>query len=117
MTAAVPADGDGVRVCRIHKRRQSFISAGERNLLRPSGLWLFGSSSENLGIGHHPGAQTIQFVFRPPGIDVFLMFSNTASRARRARGTQTPDLIVARGRFANGARIARAGVVCDESVP
>src|SRR5262245_44357485 len=43
-----------------------------------------------------PGVQTAQFVFRPPGIDVFLMFSNTASRARRARGTQTPDLIVAR---------------------
>jgi len=42
MTAAVPADGDGVRVCRIHKRRQSFISARERNLLRPSGLWFFG---------------------------------------------------------------------------
>src|SRR5262245_30300 len=43
-----------------------------------------------------PGVQTAQFVFRPSGIDVFLMFSNTASRARRARGTQTPDLIVAR---------------------
>src|SRR5262249_48745061 len=93
MTAAGPAAGDGARGGRSDKRRQPFISARERNLLRPSGLWLFGSSLENLGIGT---LSTVQFVFRPPGIDVFLMFFNTASRARRARGTQTPDLIVAR---------------------
>jgi hypothetical protein len=96
MTAAVPADGDGVRVCRIHKRRQSFISARERNLLRPSGLWFFGFKFREPGIGHHPGPRRHNSFSAPPGIDVFLMFSNTASRARRARGTQTLDLIVAR---------------------
>src|SRR5262249_58402615 len=32
MTAAVPADGDRVTVCRIHKRGQSFILVRERNL-------------------------------------------------------------------------------------
>jgi hypothetical protein len=79
MTAAVPADGDRVRVCRIHKRCQSFISARERNLLRPSGLWLFGSSLENLELDVVPGARRHNSFFRPSGLDVFLMFSNDAS--------------------------------------
>jgi hypothetical protein len=108
MTAAVPADGDGVRVCRIHKRRQSFISARERNLLRPSGLWFFGSSLENLGIGRRPGGQTAQFVFPPVGA---LMFSLCSPIPRAGRGERAapkaPDLIVAR----EDSQIARASCV------
>jgi len=65
MTAAVPANGEGVRVCRIYKRRQSFISVGERNLLRQQELCVFGSS---LGIAPRP---TRDIRFPPSRIDVF----------------------------------------------
>ena len=65
MTAAVPANGDGVRVCRIYNRRQSFISVGERNLLRQQELCVFGSS---LGIAPRP---TRDIRFPPSRIDVF----------------------------------------------
>jgi hypothetical protein len=55
MIAAVPADGDGVRVCRIHNRRQSFISTRKWNLLRQPGLCLFGSSSSCSCLGRGRG--------------------------------------------------------------
>ena len=72
MTAAVPANGDGIRVCRIYNRRQSFISAGERNLLRQQELCVFGSS---LGVApRQPGT----FVFRSRALMFFLTFSNNA---------------------------------------
>jgi hypothetical protein len=68
MTAAVPANGDGVRVCRIYSRRQSFISVGERNLLRQQELCVFGSS---LGVApRQPGT----FIFRRRALMFFLMF-------------------------------------------
>jgi hypothetical protein len=76
MTAAVPADGDRVRVCRIHKRGQSFISVRERNLSRSGKLNLFGPNRGNPG-KHFP-RRDIRHVFRPSGIDVFVMFSNRA---------------------------------------
>ena len=70
MTAAVPANGDGIRVCRIYNRRQSFISVGERNLLRQQELCVFGSS---LGVApRQPGT----FVFRSRALMFFLTFSN-----------------------------------------
>ena len=70
MTAAVPANGDGIRVCRIYNRRQSFISVGERNLLRQQELCVFTSS---LGIApRQPGT----FVFRSRALMFFLTFSN-----------------------------------------
>src|SRR5262249_5020762 len=76
MTAAVPADGDRVRVCRIHKRGQSFISVRERNLSRSGKLNLFGPNRGNPG-KHFP-RRDIRRVFRPSSIDVFVMFSNRA---------------------------------------
>ena len=41
MTAAVPADGDGVRVCRIHKRRQSFIFGARAEPFATAGTMVF----------------------------------------------------------------------------
>ena len=72
MTAALPANGDGVRVCRVYNRRQSFISVGERNLLRQQELRAFGSS---LGIAPR---LTGTFVFRRRALMFFLRFSNNA---------------------------------------
>src|SRR6266446_1031596 len=53
MTAAVPADGDRVRVCRIHKRRQSFISPRERNLSQSGKLGFFGPNQANFRLRNH----------------------------------------------------------------
>src|SRR5215510_4997727 len=96
MTAAVPADGDRVGCAEFTNDASHLFRCAGGTFCDRRDYGFSASSLENLGIGHHPGAQTAQFVFGPPGIDVFLMFSDTASRARRARGTQTPDLIVAR---------------------
>src|SRR5215471_14797612 len=75
MTAAVPANGDGIRVCRIYNRRQSFISVGERNLLRQQELCVFGSS---LGIAPRPTGTFFSAVFRRRVLMFFLMFFNNA---------------------------------------
>src|SRR6266516_4222373 len=87
MTAAVPADGDRVRVCRIHKR-QSFISIRERNLSRSGKLNLFGPNRGNSGIGKHSRAGTFGTFFASD-IDVFVMFSHSASGVSRLDGSKS----------------------------
>jgi len=88
MTAAVPADGDRVRVCRIHKRGQSFISIRERNLSRSGKLNLFGPNRGNSGIGKHSRAGTFGTFFASD-IDVFVMFSHSASGVNRLDGSKS----------------------------
>jgi hypothetical protein len=72
MMAAVPADGDRVRVCRIHNRRQSFISAREWNLSPSGKLNSFGPNQGNSGIGNHSREGT------------FVVFSGVAFSGRQA---------------------------------
>ena len=79
MSATVPADGDRVRVCRIHKRRQSFISPRERNLSQSGKLGFFGLNQEKSGIRHHSHEGTFGRLAGPSGLGVFVMFCNHAS--------------------------------------
>jgi len=88
MTTAVPADGDRVRVCRIHKRGQSFISIRERNLSRS------GKLNCSVRIEGTPGLESIPAqgtfgTFFASDIDVFVMFSHSASGVNRLDGSKS----------------------------